>query len=76
MPEHSELIPLTETSAELREQHGVADADYQRVWLAIRAGVIPHETIGRVLFVRRGNLPTLAKALAARPRRRLVQVAA
>jgi hypothetical protein len=76
MPEHSELIPLTETPAELRERHGVPDVDYQRVWRAIRAGVIPHETVGRVLFVRRGNLPALAKALVERPRRRLVQVAA
>jgi hypothetical protein len=76
MPEFSDLVPLTEASAELRERHGLLEVDYQRVWRAIRAGVVPCETIGRVLFVRRSNLPALAKVLAERPRRRLAQVAA
>src|SRR3954454_25402930 len=76
MPEFSDLVPLTEVPAELREQHGVPDVDYQRVWRAIRASIVPCETIGRVLFVRRGNLPVLAKALVERPRRRSTQVAA
>ena len=68
MPKISDVIPLTEAAAVMRERYGVAGAHYDACWRAVRSGAVRSERLGRAVLIRREDLPALAQALDGRPR--------
>ena len=54
-------IPLTDAPRALRA-HGLSTT-YQRLWIAIVAGHVPAERVGKRWHVRAADLPIIAKTL-------------
>ena len=54
-------IPLTDAPRALRA-HGLATT-YQRLWIAIVAGHVPAERVGKRWHVREADLPIIAQIL-------------